>query len=129
MSRILLVDDEEALRKVLGRALTAMGHVVVEACNGKEALALHRLDPVELVVTDLVMPEKEGMETIEEFRLDYPGVGIVAMSGGGRYQTSSYLTLAKAMGADCVLAKPFSLQMLADAITVALAKPGKGSGC
>jgi CheY-like chemotaxis protein len=120
MPRILLVDDDEALRTVLRLTLEKMGHVVLEAGNGIEALALQKREPVEVLLTDLIMPEKEGMETIKEFTLKYPLVRIIAMSGGGRGSATDYLKFAKMMGADSVLAKPFSNQMMADAIAEVL---------
>jgi DNA-binding response OmpR family regulator len=123
MQRILLVDDDTALRKLLRLNLTKMGYTVAEASNGKEALAMQQGDPAELVLTDLIMPEKEGLETIPELRKKYPGVKIIAMSGGGRGSASDYLKIAKMMGADHVMAKPFSYQELADAIAQVMPKP------
>jgi CheY-like chemotaxis protein len=123
MPRILLVDDDEALRRLLRLTLEKMGHVLSEAGNGLEALALQKSEPVDVLLTDLIMPEKEGMETIKEFRLKYPAVRIIAMSGGGRGSATDYLKFAKMLGADSVLAKPFSNQMMADAIAAVLVNP------
>jgi DNA-binding response OmpR family regulator len=122
MPKILLVDDDDALRKVLRLTLVKMGHAVVEARNGKEALALQRNEPFELILTDLIMPEKEGLETIEEFRKKFPEVKIIAMSGGGRVSVTDYLKIAKVMGADGILAKPFSNDEMAAAIDAVLAE-------
>lgn len=117
MSRILLVDDNDLLRKVLSVTLVRMGHSVVEARNGKEGLQLCQAEPPDIFLTDIVMPEKEGIETIGTLRRDYPNVKIIAMSGGGRGSASDYLKIAKLMGAAIALAKPFSDQAMAEAIT------------
>jgi DNA-binding response OmpR family regulator len=123
MQRILLVDDDTALRKLLRLNLTKMGYAVAEASNGKEALAMQLNDPAELVLTDLIMPEKEGLETIPELRKKYPDVKIIAMSGGGRGSAADYLKIAKMMGADRVMTKPFSYQELSDTIAQIMPKP------
>src|SRR5688500_7238966 len=107
MARILLVDDDDSVRIALRRPLERMGHQVVEAQNGKEALAFYRADPVDLILIDLVMPEKEGLETIRELRQGYPEVKIVAMSGGTRAcNATGLLRAAEHFGARRVLAKP-----------------------
>lgn len=108
MPRILLVDDDDSLRTMLRINLVKMGHHVLEARDGRQALALFEQEPPEVVITDLVMPEKEGLEIIRELRRKHPEVKIIAMSGGGRATATGYLKIAKAMGADLVLAKPFS---------------------
>jgi CheY-like chemotaxis protein len=125
MPRILLVDDDEALRKLLRLNLVKLGHEVSEARNGKEALALQKRQPADVLLTDLIMPEMEGIETVKEFRLTYPSVRIIAMSGGGRVGTADCLKFARALGADGILAKPFSNQMMAEAIVEVLRKPGQ----
>jgi len=107
MPRILLVDDDEPFRKVVRLILTDLGHTVVEARNGREALERFEQETAELVMTDLIMPEKEGIETLMELRAKHPAVKIVAFSGGGRIDATSCLRMAKAMGADRTLAKPF----------------------
>jgi DNA-binding response OmpR family regulator len=122
MQRILLVEDEDGLRKLLRLNLTTMGYEVSEAANGKEALALQESEPADLIITDLVMPEKEGVETIGEIRKKYPSAKIIAMSGGGRASADNYLKIAKIMGADLVMAKPFSFQDLATAVATLLPK-------
>jgi DNA-binding response OmpR family regulator len=122
MQRILLVEDEDGLRKLLRLNLTTMGYEVSEATNGKEALAIQESEPADLILTDLVMPEKEGIETIGEIRKKYPTAKIIAMSGGGRASAENYLKIAKIMGADLVIAKPFSFQDLETAIATLLPK-------
>jgi CheY-like chemotaxis protein len=119
--RILLVDDNDAIRTVLRRLLARSGFDVVEARNGVEALAAHRAQPADIVVTDLIMPEKEGLETILELRRMQPRLRIIAMSGGGRVRAQDYLKLAAALGASRTLAKPFSEAELLKAIQDLLA--------
>ena len=120
MANILLVDDEEQLRNLLKFVLESAGHSVCEAADGNEALASYRRIPADLVVTDIIMPNKEGTETILEFRRLSRDVKIVAMSGGGRNGSQDYLKLAKSFGANLTLAKPFTNQEFLDAINAAL---------
>ena len=108
MASILLADDDDSLRTMLRITLTKLGHTVHEARNGREALSLYEQEPADLIITDLVMPDKEGLEIIRELRRKKANVKIIAMSGGGRVSATGYLKIAKAMGADLVLAKPFS---------------------
>ena len=83
MARILVVDDEEGIRTLLRNILVREGHHVTTAADGVEALQVVDTQPVDLVITDLIMPEKEGVETISELRKRFPAVKIIAMSGGG----------------------------------------------
>ena len=120
MARILLIEDDEPVREAVRLTLTAMGHCVHDASNGKAGLILFEQEPPELVVTDLVMPEMEGMETIRALKRADPSVKIIAMSGGGINGAEAYLSLAKKLGAEVILAKPFSRGMLVAAINEAL---------
>lgn len=101
MSRILVVDDEPLVREFIRRALESAGHSVSEAQNGSVATGLAKLMPFDLVITDMIMPQKEGLETVREIRDTKPEARILAISG------QSNLDLAKELGADGVLAKPF----------------------
>ena len=107
MTRILLVEDDSDLRSVLAEVLTRGGYEVIEARNGEEAVLLFRQAPVDLVVTDLLMPEKDGFETLMELRAEKPAPKILAMSGGGELSSAIYLRMAGRLGASLVLAKPF----------------------
>jgi CheY-like chemotaxis protein len=112
MSAILVIDDDSPMREVVGEMLRLEGHVVSMAENGREAIPLltrHRFD---LVITDLIMPEKEGIETISEIRRTDKHIPIVAISGGGRLGPGDYLQTARYIGADATLAKPFARQEL-----------------
>lgn len=124
MTRILLVDDDELLRRMLRLTLIKMGHVVIEAVNGNEALRLCQTEPPDIVLTDLIMPEKEGIETIRELRRLHPDVKIIAMSGGGRGSAKDYLVIAKRLGAAHTLNKPFTNEELAGAIAAVRGSSG-----
>ena len=120
MARILLVDDDEILREMLKISLERLGHTVVQAADGDEALRQCRAQAPDVVLTDLIMPGKEGLETIMELRKLLPKVPIIAMSGGGVNSPGGYLELAGRFGAVRVLSKPFGQPELAEAIRFAL---------
>lgn len=120
MANILLVDDEEQLRSVLRLVLEEAGHVVQEASDGQKALESFKNKQPDVVVTDLVMPNKEGIETIMELRRMRRDVKIIAMSGGGRNNATDYLSLAKRFGACITLTKPFSNKEMLEAVQAAL---------
>jgi DNA-binding NtrC family response regulator len=113
---ILLIDDEPALRDILSRVLTDAGHRVTGASNGKEASKALATAAFDVVLTDVIMPEKDGMQVISELRKKYPGVRIIAMSGGGHVSRDQYLKIAKGLGAHAILEKPFANQVLLSTI-------------
>jgi CheY-like chemotaxis protein len=119
---VLLVDDDNDVRRVLARALTEDGHEVVEANNGIAALRLMHSTVVDLVVTDIVMPEMEGLEFLRILRSRPTRPRVIAISGGGRGSVTNYLDLAKSFGADAILAKPFTKVELVDEISRVMAK-------
>ncbi|HEV7681333.1 MAG TPA: response regulator [Pyrinomonadaceae bacterium] len=121
MANILLVDDEEQLRSMLRVVLEEAGHVVQEASDGQKALESFKNQQPDVVVTDLVMPNKEGIETILELRRIRRDVRIIAMSGGGRNNANDYLALAKRFGACVTLTKPFANKEMIEAVNAALA--------
>jgi DNA-binding response OmpR family regulator len=123
MARILVIDDDERVLGVLRQALTDAGHEVVTACNGNVGVKAFRQCPADLVVTDIIMPEMEGIETIVELRRDHPGVPLVAMSGGSLQGQGSYLPTAEALGATCTLEKPFRLRDLVEVVRSLLERP------
>jgi len=117
VARILVVEDQADIRALYARILKHAGHEVNEAPDGKVGSELYRENPADLVITDIIMPEKEGIELIMELRRDFPGVKIIAISGGGQTITSATcLRLAKGLGAIKTLAKPFSQQALLDTV-------------
>jgi CheY-like chemotaxis protein len=113
MLRILVVDDDDSFRKMMCQTLTEMGYEVMEARNGKEAVQVYELCPSDVVLTDLIMPDTDGIETIREFRRIHSAVKIIAMSGGGWVGTRNYLKAAKLLGADETLTKPFAKEDVA----------------
>lgn len=126
MSRILVVDDEDPFRSTLAEALATLGHVVMEARNGSEALRLAAVEPPDLALVDIIMPDKEGLETISTLRRDRPELPIIAMSGGSGDSRVDYLKIAQRMGATCTLAKPFPLEMLVATLAEAVRRAEKG---
>jgi len=120
MSQIILVDDDEAVRVIVRLALVRFGHEVREAVDGREAMKLCAESPPDLIVTDLIMPGQEGIETIGLVRRRFPNVRIIAMSGGGRVSATDYLQTALAIGADAVLAKPFASEELEEVVAKVL---------
>lgn len=116
MKRILVIDDDWQMREMMHQALERAGYDVMDAANGKIGMNIQRQEPVDLVITDLIMPEKEGIETIRELRRDFPGLKIIAISGGGRAGADGYLSVAKTIGADRTLSKPFDLKQILDTV-------------
>lgn len=107
MARVLVVEDEQQMRRMIGRVLAAAGHRVLEAENGEKALSLLAAGIPDLVITDLFMPEKEGIETIRAIRQNHPDLPIIAMTGGGYHGNLQLLSVAEKFGANARLAKPF----------------------
>ena len=121
MATILIIDDEEPIRALLRTALEAAGHQMVEATNGRVGLDLYRLKPTDLIITDILMPEMEGIEFILKLRKESPSVPIIAISGSGRSSTIDYLAMARRLGATAVLEKPFGREELLGVVAKALA--------
>jgi CheY-like chemotaxis protein len=118
---ILAIDDFPAMREMLLAFLEGAGHHVICADDGKMGLQILARQPVDLVVTDILMPEKDGLEFIREVRQGYPTLPIVAISGGGTVMAGEYcLTAAKSFGATATLRKPFSRQQLFVALDAAM---------
>jgi len=120
MSHILIIDDDVLICQLLRRILEQMGHRVTDAQDGRKGLNAFQADPAELVITDLIMPGMEGIETIMEMKRRFPGTKIIAMSGGGVGSGSDYLQMARKFGAHQILNKPFSVQMLTDLVSTML---------
>ena len=112
MARILVIDDNNEVRRMIRQALELHGHEVVDVGDGVQALARFRNRVTDLVITDIVMPEMEGLETIIELRAMDASVKILAISGGGSFVPDGYLRWAEMLGADRRLEKPFTVQQL-----------------
>jgi CheY-like chemotaxis protein len=110
--RILVIDDEDLMRQVIKEMLEVEGYAVTTAANGKEGLQLYQRELPDLIITDIFMPEMEGLETIRALQQDSSMVKIIAISGGGDRGMTSFLAYAKRFGALCALQKPFSREDL-----------------
>ncbi len=121
MPAILIIDDDESLRDALRRTLHKEGYTVVEAGDGQQGLKQLERVPVDLVLLDIFMPGKEGLETLRELRRLYPPLRVIAMSGGGSKGALDVLRWAKLLGARHTLEKPFSREQLLDAVQKELA--------
>ncbi len=124
MPRILVVEDDEPLRSVLRQILERTGHEVAEAADGRAALEIQRQKGADLVITDIIMPEVDGIETIMVLRREFPSVKIIAISGGSRVGPREFLNLARVLGAHRTLHKPFALQEMLDAVDELLGEGG-----
>jgi CheY-like chemotaxis protein len=108
MARLLVIDDQVYVRDVMRRILESAGHQVLLARDGEEAMRLVRREPIDLLLCDIFMPEKDGLEVIREVRREYPGMRIVAMSGGSFDGRLDVLAVTPELGADATLRKPFT---------------------
>ena len=116
MPRIIIVEGDHSFRKMLWLTFVKMGYEVVEAVNGSEAMKLHRCLPADLLMTDLIMPEQGGLETIQEFHHRHPQVKIIAISGEARTSARDSLGIGMMLGASRIFTKPFSIQEIACAL-------------
>ncbi|UCG28219.1 MAG: response regulator [Bacteroidales bacterium] len=116
MKRILIIDDEVHILLMLKKMLEKAGYEVDLARNGQEGIDLYNKSPVDLIITDIVMPEKEGLETIVDIKSKHPEIKIIAISGGGRMDPREYLEPAKHFGASKILKKPFNQKEIVSAV-------------
>jgi DNA-binding NtrC family response regulator len=122
MARILLIEDDDSIRLLLRENLARDGHEVTTASNGREGLERYSPGAYDLVITDLIMPEMEGIEVLQDLRTRDPMVKALAMSGGGQFGAAeTYLRLASLLGAGKILAKPFTRDQFLAAVNEALA--------
>ena len=112
MPGVLIVEDDKELREMLKMSLLRRSFTVFEAENGKDAITHFKPCITDLVVTDLIMPEEDGLKVVIKLRELKPSIKIIAISGGGKVGPGSYLNLAKALGADAIYSKPFSINDL-----------------
>lgn len=112
MPGILIVDDEKDLREMIKISLLRRKFTVYEAENGKDAINHFKPSITDLVITDLIMPDEDGLKVIIKLRELKPQIKIIAISGGGKAGPGSYLNLAKALGANAIFSKPFSINDL-----------------
>jgi CheY-like chemotaxis protein len=121
MARILVMEDERGLRLAIRKQLEVAGHTVIEAENGAQGVTAFMESGADLVITDILMPDKEGIQAIIEIKQQRPDAPVVAMSGGGRRRNMQYLEFARTLGVRHILEKPFRRSDLMTAVTESLA--------
>ncbi|MGH7996814.1 MAG: response regulator [Opitutaceae bacterium] len=124
--RVLIVDDESLVRDTLRTVLGKFGHTAVGVSDGAKALAELQAHPFDLIITDLLMPDFDGLELLTRLRRTHPAIPVIAISGGGRISGNDYLRMAKKLGAVAVLSKPFTPDDVAAAIRSAFPPPPAG---
>jgi two-component system chemotaxis response regulator CheY len=123
MAQILLVDDDAMVRETIRHILVAEDHDVASAQDGREAVEQFAAGNFDLVVTDIIMPEKDGIEIIKEFRQLRPDIRILAISGGGRIGNTDFLRIAEKLGAYAIIAKPFDPDEFVEKVNFCLKRP------
>ncbi len=121
-SRILLIDDDDEFRLMFKEMLERANYEVFDINNGKEGINFYRSNPTDLIITDIVMPEKEGIETIINLMKEFSNIKIIAISGGGRSGPQNYLETAKLLGAKYSFTKPFQKEDILKAIESCIGK-------
>jgi YesN/AraC family two-component response regulator len=116
VARILLIDDDPWVLKVFQQFLEDQGHEIITAVNGQEGLDLFRQNPTDLIITDMVMPIKDGLKMILELDNEFPNIPTIAISGGGVIEPERYLNLAESIGARKTLTKPVTKEELLAAV-------------
>ena len=126
MARILVIDDDNDVRSLAQDVLGSAGYEVLVAADGAQGIELQRSTPAAVVITDILMPEKEGLETIRDLKHEFPGVKIIAISGAGkRVKSSAYLVTAREVGAQALLRKPFDSNTLVQMVREVLQSPAE----
>ena len=116
MTRIAIIDDDPQVREAMKTILSKSGYEIALGKSGIEALQILENHPCELLITDIIMPDMEGLETIRKIKKQFPSQKIIAMSGGGRIQNTDFLPIAKKLGAEAVIYKPIDRKTLLDLI-------------
>lgn len=114
--RILVIDDEPTALDLLRRILEMNGYEVAVAKNGQEGVELFQQHPCDLVITDMVMPIKDGLQTIIDLRMEVPELPIIAISGGGTISKERYLAVAGYLDRVITIAKPFTIEQIVEAV-------------
>ena len=116
MANIIIIEDDVQLRKMLRQMLEREGYEILEASDGTEGIKIYREKPTDIVITDMIMDGKEGVETIIELKREFPDVKIIAISGGGRLNPEVYLDMAHKLGVLQTLTKPFDRKELLETV-------------
>ena len=129
MSRILVIDDDKFVRTSIRAVLEGAGYEVSDASDAEAGIGLQRSNPFDVAIVDLIMPNKEGLETIRELNSDFPNLPIIAISGGGEIVRKNFFQAAELFGAKLTLEKPFDGDDLLGALKDALelARPAKAA--
>lgn len=122
MAKIIVIDDEPYILLMLKKMLEKEGHQVEMATNGVEGIDLYHKNGADLIITDIVMPEKEGLETIINLKTENPSLKVIAISGGGRVDSREYLHSAQLLGAEKIFQKPFKKDEIVNAVNELLEK-------
>jgi len=123
MAHILVIDDDPVLRRVITLALEKAGHSVLRCENGRKAIDFLEHEHADLLITDIIMPEMDGVETLRAARRLQPDLPILAISGGGSFDPADYLGIARAFGATDIMPKPFRPADLIERVEKLLAAP------
>lgn len=125
MANILVIDDDVQILWVLRKILEKAGHKVISATDGEMGMQLYRNAPYDLLITDMIMPHKSGINLISDILREYPDAKIIAISGGGAIEAERYLQIAKSLGVASTITKPFSMQSLLEAVNGVLSSNSK----
>ena len=122
MARILVIDDDDEIRRLIVRVMESAAHEVLEARDGAEGLKCITNQDVDVVITDIFMPGRDGLEILREIRKNHPHMHVIAMSGGGEFGDMDVMRIARSFGAFRVLAKPFRINEMLQTVDAALAE-------
>lgn len=120
VARVLIIEDDNEVREFLESLLERAGYGTITAVNGKEGVEIFRSTPLDLVITDIIMPEKDGIEAIMDMKRANPALKVIAISGGGRAEPENYLHSARLLGADRTIKKPFTNEDILEAVRTLL---------
>jgi len=120
MAKILIIDDEKDIRAILERKLAAEGHTVLCAASGGEGITVLQQESLDLVITDIVMPEMGGIEIVMNIRKTNPSIKIITITGKVRTDSTAFQTLIEQFNVECLIHKPFSLDQITKAVQDAL---------
>jgi len=126
MKRILIIDDNDSFREFLREVLESAGYEIIDASNGDDGIKLYREKGADIVISDMIMPGKEGLETMVALKKEFPDIKMIAVSGGGFEEPTTYLEGAELIGGALrTFTKPFTIPEILKAIKEILESPAK----